>query len=439
MSFPEELNRKHAPATGKILEFPISLDHPVPPFNFLRPTQSSLDNGVPLLCVNAKSGAITRVDLAYKAGKWFQTKPLLAFFTGQLLKEGYISGSQTSIASFFEYYGAYLSFSVENDYSIVQLYCQNRHLSILLPVLVRVLREPQFPMQEFEALKMAQKQDLMINLEKVAFKARQEFNRLIFGECHPYGALTMPAHFDQILRNDLIDFHSNTYFYKPEYVLLSGFYTTIDLAQINTCFGSLPIQPKPVNPTFEIASFSEMKAHIEHPNALQAALRLGKISVNKSDTDYVAVQLLTTVLGGYFGSRLMRNIREDKGLTYGINAWLMPQLNASSLVIASETNADKGWKALEEIRLEIARLQKEELPLEELQLVKNYLTGSFLRTIDGPFGLADRIRSVYETRLNPDFYIDFLNQLNSISQEELLLVANKHFNLESFYTVTVGL
>jgi predicted Zn-dependent peptidase len=439
MLLTHEPNRKLAPNTGKILDFPLDIDNPITPFNFLVPNRIALDNGTPLLCVNAKSGAITRIDLAYKAGKWYQTKPLLAFFAGQLLKEGFVEGTSSTIAGFFEFYGAYLSLLIENDYAVVQLYCQNKHLPILLPVLAKVLRHPQYPAQELEALKMAQRQDLMISLEKVAFRARMEFNRHVFGGNHPYGGITMPHHFDEITRDDLVEFHSNTYVYPPDYILLSGFYADSDIKQLNECFGLLNAKPKQDQRVFEVTTSSARSLHIKHPNALQAALRIGKPSIKRSDSDYVSLQLLTTVLGGYFGSRLMRNIREDKGLAYGINAWLMPQLHAGSLVISSETNVDKGWNALEEIMLEVKKLTQEAVPSDELQLVKNYITGSFLRSIDGPFGLADRIRPLQEATLTSTYYTTFLNKLNAISAEELLHVAQTNFIAESFYTVTVGL
>lgn len=434
-----EPNRLLAPNTSKIIEIPIILDNPITPFNFLVPSKITLDNGTPLLCVNAKSGAITRIDFVFKAGKWFQPKPLVAFFTGQLLKEGLLDGAKSTIAAFFEFYGAYLSLSIENDFSVVQLYCQNKHLPLLLPVLQNVLLHPQFPLHEFESLKMAQKQDLTINLEKVAFKARMEFNQHIFGQDHPYGSSTIPEYFDDVRREDLISFHSKTYCYSPEYILLSGFYTDSDIKQLNDCFGQLTSKPKLDEPNFEVTTSIAKHLHVKHPNALQAALRIGKPSVKRSDPEYVSLQLLTTILGGYFGSRLMRNIREDKGLTYGISAWLMPQLMAGSLVITSETNVDKGYKALDEIMMEVAKLGVEVVPDDELQLVKNYITGSFLRSIDGPFGLADRIRPLHEAKLDPAFYVQFLNKVNEISAEELHLVAQKYFIPESFYTVTVGL
>ena len=432
-------NRKLAPHTGKILNFPLSLDNPITPFNYLVPERIKLDNGTPLLCVNAKSGAITRIDLAYKAGKWYQTKPLLAYFAAQLLKEGVIEETQTTISGFFEFYGAYLSCSIENDYAVVQLYCQNKHLPILMPVLQKVLLYPQYPNQEFEALRMTQRQDLMISLEKVAYRARMEFNSHIFGENHPYGALTKPHHFDEISRADLTAFHSTSYCYAPDYILLSGFYADADIKQLNECFGQLTVKPEHDRPVFEVTTSPTKTKHIEHPNALKAAIRIGKPSIKRSDADYVSLQLLTTVLGGYFGSRLMRNIREDKGLTYGINAWLMPQLHTGSFVISSEANVDKGWMAIDEIMNEVEKLRKEAVPQDELTLVKNYITGSFLRSIDGPFGLADRIRPLQEANLKPTFYIDFLNKLQVLTAEALLNVAQKNFISDSFYTVTVGL
>jgi predicted Zn-dependent peptidase len=432
-------DRSIQPISGKVLDFPLITNKLTPPLTLLNPEKVLLDNGIPLYLIKASAHAVIRLDLVYNNGKWFEDKPLVSSFYNQMLREGTLKMNSAAIAEFFDYYGAYPNFVAENDNTNVQLYCQSKHFKQLFPVLWQLVTEPLFPEHELETFRMVQKQDFMVNLEKVAFLARGKFNALVYGKDHPYGVEINPAHYDAITRDDLVKFHHASNPGTPAFLILSGCYTTEDINMLNRFCGRQSSPDVKAEISNQIDASTNRKSHFQKDHALQTAIRIGKVAVSRTDADYAAIHLLTTVLGGYFGSRLMRNIRENKGYTYGINAWVIPYIHAGNLVIASETNAENAQRAIDEIYREMDILTQQRIDIDELELVKNYITGSFLRSIDGPFGLADRTKTAVESGLNEHFYIHFLNKINQLTPDELLDTAKKYYQPDSFYEVTAGL
>lgn len=148
--------------------------------------------------------------------------------------------------------------------------------------------------------------------------------------------------------------------------------------------------------------------------------------------------VLSNILGGYFGSRLMSNIREDKGYTYGIGSGVVSHLNNGYFFIATETGAEVTEKAIDEIYFEIKRMRNEIVPIEELQLVKNYLLGRFMRSFDGPFALADRLKGVLYYDIGYEYYERFVNTIKEITPEQLQDLANSYLAQEELTEVVVG-
>jgi predicted Zn-dependent peptidase len=148
--------------------------------------------------------------------------------------------------------------------------------------------------------------------------------------------------------------------------------------------------------------------------------------------------VVSTILGGYFGSRLMANIREDKGYTYGIGSNIISKLHAGHFYISTEVGADVTNQALTEIYKEIALLRDELVADEELELVKNYLTGTFLRSIDGAFSLAQKFTGVYFYNLGYDYYTKYIDTLKNITPENIKDFACKYLQEEDLYELVVG-
>ncbi|MBS1503743.1 MAG: insulinase family protein, partial [Bacteroidetes bacterium] len=165
---------------------------------------------------------------------------------------------------------------------------------------------------------------------------------------------------------------------------------------------------------------------------------MGLPMITRVHPDFPALQVLNTVLGGYFGSRLMANIREDKGYTYGIGSGLSSLKQGGAMFIASEVGADVCRDAVSEIEKEISILKTELIPDDELALVRNYMMGSLLGSLENVFSHADKFKNIYFSGLNYDYYDRYTEVVKTVTAGELLQLANKYLDLDKFYRVIVG-
>jgi predicted Zn-dependent peptidase len=329
---------------------------------------------------------------------------------------------------------------VAQDSASVVLYTLNKHLKSTLPVLEDVIKNSAFPQEELTTYLTNKKQKFLVNNQKVANVARKHFAELIFGEKHPYGINVKESDFDTIKKQNLIDFY--TQFYKANNckIILAGKINEEVYPLLEERFGgsewlfSNDTSRAPV----QIATAAQREQVIIKEGALQSAIRIGKVLFNKTHPDYNSLQVLNTVFGGYFGSRLMSNIREDKGYTYGIGSGLVSLKNSGYFFISTEVGVEVCSNAIKEIYMEMNRLRTELIPEDELTLVKNYMLGTFLRSVDGPFAMADRFKGILEYGLSYDYFDKYIATVKSISASQLLELAKVYFDKDSMIELVVG-
>ena len=277
-----------------------------------------------------------------------------------------------------------------------------------------------------------------VNLEKNDFLSRKIFNNVLFGNSL-YGYDTRAQDYDRLTQDQLKEYFNLAY--QPENctVIISGKVTDAALKLIDELFGSYWSGGADAIPnSFDFVPGAGVEHYIEKGDALQSAIRLGKVAINRSHADFPGMQVLNTILGGYFGSRLMANIREDKGYTYGIGSALVSMKNAGYFFIASEVGADVCGSALDEIYKEINILKQDAVSTEELSLVRNYMLGSMLGSLENAMSHADKFKNIYFSGLGYDYYQNYIRTVKTINPEDLLGLANKYFNTDTFETVIVG-
>lgn len=422
------LDRKKAPAF-----------HQVNNIEFLDVVKINLDNGVELNYINGGSQEILKIDFIFNAGNWFQDKPLIASSTNQLIKEGTKNHTAFEISEGIDKYGAFLELESSYDTATLTLYTLTKHLDSVLPYVKEVILSPKFSKKEFKIYKDNAVERFKINLEKVSFVARGVFMSSIFGENHPYGTNVTINDYENFSINDITNFYNDNYNLGNCRVLVSGKVTSSTIELLNAFFGG---EPTSINTTSEkdvvVKSNTNSSIYIEKKNALQSAIRIGRVFPNKLHEDYFGLQILNTVLGGYFGSRLMRNIREDKGYTYGIGSGIMSLKNAGYFFISTEVGSDVTKNALREIYKEIEIIRTQEIPKEELELVKNYMLGQLLKSCDGPLSMATLFESVNEYGLDYSFYNNYIKTIKEITPKTLLALGVKYFNRSGLKEIVVG-
>lgn len=424
------LNRSTPPLIHDAIEF----DYELPSIN-----QKTLDNGLPLYWFSAGSQDVVMIDWVFPAGIWFEQKPAVAQATAGLLKNGTSSKTAREINEAFEFYGANLKINTGNDFCSVSLYTLTKHLPGLLPVVFEILTDAVFPEDEVEIHKQNAIQRLMVNLHKCDFVANQKIDALLFGEAHPYGRFSKKEKIEALTGQDLISFYKKHFALADVRMFMTGKISEKEIQAMNQVFGKAPVVSEPLSQeTFSApAPSSRIYDIINDPNGVQGAIRIGRLFPTRHHPDFAPMIVLNTLFGGYFGSRLMRNIREEKGFTYGIYSSMASYQNGGSLIVQTEAGREVIEPAVKEIFYEMGILCKEKVPDEELLLVKNYLLGNLLGNLDGPFEIMQRWKTLILNGQTEAHFYRNIQTYKTINPEDLLELARKYFQLDDFFQVTV--
>ncbi|MDQ3191489.1 MAG: insulinase family protein [Bacteroidota bacterium] len=408
--------------------------------NMIQAIKHVLDNGVELYSINAGTQEVIKIEFLFSAGARYQPAPLVASTVNNLINEGTQKHSSEEIAGIIDYYGAFFQTETGKDFSSVVLYTLEKHLKKVLPVVKEILTSATFPEGELQTYIQNSKQSYLIENEKVSHVARKYFLNMLFGNNNYYGYNTQLEDFVH-----LEDLDRLKKFYKDHYasnrctIIAAGMVTDSVIDELSLVFGSnWERTDTKLYEVMDILEPLETQKLIEKPEAIQSAIRIGRRLFNKTHEDYMGMQVLNTILGGYFGSRLMANIREDKGYTYGIGSGLVSLQKTGYFFISTEVGVDVCQKAIDEIYYEIKRLRENLVSEDELNLVKNYMAGVFLKNTDGPFALSDRFKSIYEYGLGYEFYDRYLEKIKTITSDELMTLANKYLQQQDLLELVVG-
>ncbi|MDX2173340.1 MAG: pitrilysin family protein [Bacteroidota bacterium] len=424
------LNRTVAPAFKTISKIDVA-----------KANHYQLKNGIDIYSINAGSQELTKLEFVFKAGMYYQTGALIASTTNSLLECGTKSFTANQISDGVDFFGSFLEFSVGQDYATITLFSLNKYLSQSLKFVEEVLKYPTFPQDEFQIHIANKKQKHQINSQKVSVLARRKFSELIFGEKHPYGIDVSDNDFDRINLNEIISFFNTHYNFANCTIIASGHLPNNLNDTLGQFFGDANwgnTQQKIVNQLIPFNTTKETKHFIFREDAIQSAIRIGRPLFNKTHADYFKFQMLNTILGGYFGSRLMANIREEKGYTYGIGSGLSSMVNGGNFFISTEVGADVCQPALDEIYKEIKQLREDLVSEQELETVRNYILGQFLRSVDGPFALGDKFKSIWEFGLDYDYFTNYFNAVKTVTPQEIRDLANKYLQEKDLIECVVG-
>jgi zinc protease len=307
----------------------------------------------------------------------------------------------------------------------------------LLPVVREMLIDSVFPEEEISTYKQNMKQRLNVNLKKSDFVAGRLIDAYLYGEAHPYGRYTKFEDFDSVTREEVQNFYKQ-YYQDGKFVLFVGGKVPSNLfSLLNQYFGDLSCQQVAVA---DLPSHpaSEKKYRVTNdPQGVQGAIRMGILFPNRHHPDFIKAQVLNNVFGGFFGSRLMSNIREEKGYTYGIYSYLENHIQQSAWIISTEAGRDVCEPTITEVYKEMEDLRNEPIDDEELLLVRNYMMGSILGDLDGPFHIISRWKNIILNGLNENYFYDQIESIKKVSATELQELANKYLIPENFYELVV--
>jgi predicted Zn-dependent peptidase len=365
----------------------------------------------------------------------------VAAATNALLKNGTKTRSAFDISEHFEYYGAWLNRASHHETADLTLHCLNKHLRELLPVIADILTESVYPEEELKIYKKNSQQRLQVSLKKSEFVAARLIDAYLYGESHPYGKYLGLEDYAGLDRAELTSFYDRNYRHGACRILAAGRLPKDLLEQLEERFGSLPFHSPGGDGPFPapaIMPASQRKYHVVNdPKGVQGAIRIARNFPNRHHPDFQKVQVLNNVFGGYFGSRLMTNIREDKGYTYGIYSHLVNNIQESALMVSTEAGTDVCAAAIEEVYKEMMRLRKEPIGEEELKMARNFTIGIILGDLDGPFHVASRWKNILLNGLDGDYFKEGVRIIKTIEPGELREMAEKYLRPEDFFELVV--
>ena len=364
--------------------------------------RTTLPNGIGLYTLASDEFEVLRISFVFRAGSALQRAPFSASAAANLLSEGSRDMTAHQIAEQLDYYGSWYDVNVDRDYAYINFATLSKFFDPTLAVAEQILLCPAFPEEELRTYAAKRRQRLAVERAKIDVKAREAFARALFGERHPYGVSSHEEAYDSLTRDDVAGFYRRFYTAENCFVVCSGRIGDHEL------------------------------------KAVQSSLRIGRLLVPRTHPDFLGMQVVATALGGYFGSRLMQNLREEHGYTYGVVSAMVNFEREGYFAIAAQVGADVTQEALREIYAEIERLGAEPMPEAELELVKNMMTGEMMRILDGPFGIADVTIENILCGCDNTVIGSNIRRIREMTPAGVQQLARKYLRREDLVTVVAG-
>lgn len=398
----------------------------------------TLSNGLPVYALNIGTQDVIKLELVFRAGRTVEHKKVVSRATQDMLKEGTKSYKNFEISEKVDFYGTYIGTQFNLDANTIGFHCLKKYFKDILPYLSSILFEPVFPEEELQAWKHNARQKLAVDLERSDVLAYRKLTEQIFGSEHPYGYNSTVDLFNQLSREDLIRHHKEQYIKENCQIFITGNVDDSCIQLLESFFSSAMPSGNRLDVSFPEIDLEPQKLIVPAPSDVQTSVRLGYRLFNKGHKDYNGLYVLNNLFGGYFGSRLMMNIREEKGLTYNIYSSIDSFMHDGYFYIGSETSSENVEELIDEIFKEMDILKTELVPEDELLMLRNYIIGNMMTMVDGAFNAGEVLRSYLADGLSFDLFGELLEKVKTISAEELRELARTYFDQERLHQIIVG-
>lgn len=417
-------DRKKQPLFQKSLSFKLKT-----PEAFYRPGKA------PVFILHGCEQEVVRLELIFAAGKWFETAPGLSHFSSVLLTKGTSKLSGNEIVSMLDELGFHVETETSPDYTYLTAFGLRKNFKQALEIIKSCLQDPVFPEDELEQQKEIYIQQLKVNQERTSYLASRLFRQNIFGENHPYAAEAGEEQVVKLEREEIVNYY--TRYFTDFVIFLSGKTDEI----IKNCVIELAEElqwKQNAHPGHTPQPSGKFRVKQSKPNAVQASVRIGKITISRNHPDFPQLVLANYILGGYFGSRLMKVIREEKGLTYGIYSAVRSHKNATLFSIATDVNCRQTDAVIEEILNQLKDLRQKPVQQKELDLAKNHFIGSLQNEMSNVFAHMERFKNIYLFNLEPDYYNNLIHQIYRADGDDVRRIAHEYLHEDDMVIAYAG-
>ncbi|WP_209330241.1 M16 family metallopeptidase [Lunatimonas salinarum] len=402
------------------------------------PERKTLGNGIPMYFIRTPQVDAVRLEIMMPSvGLPVSLEnSLVPFFTLNMLLEGTREMNSSKLDDFFDYFASEVEIHTGYEQQGLSLLTTRKHFREVLPVFRSLFTEATFPEKELQKRKSQKKLTINLQFDQTGARGNQLIRRVLFGENHPFGFISDEDHVDAVTKESIHEYYDQYFRVSPE-IFVTGNLGDRELLEIERNFGDLPFGEGNYA-TIAFDTFPEKRLVETRPSAVQSSIRLGKILVPKSNPDFFALMIANTALGGYFGSRLVKNIREEKGYTYGISSFLGSLRSTDYWMVLADIKMGFAEQTIEEIYRELELLSSVPMDEDEQTKVKNYLIGNLLSQFSSPFDLMTRFKRVHLQGLDYSFYEKQLHYIKTFSAKEIMVKSKTYFNPETIKEVIVG-
>ncbi|MDN3202849.1 M16 family metallopeptidase [Algoriphagus sediminis] len=407
-------------------------------FDLGKPVVYELSNGAKVYFFQTPGIDAVKLETVGISGR--RGLPLQEQLVPRLCLDSLLDGTKTfdidQISEKLDFYATEITAISSFTHEGLRLLSTRKQFWSILPLYLTLFEEATFPQKYFDNRKKQKALAIKIELEKTSSRANTRFREALFGANDPFGYENKAENVESINVEKLKDYYETKLWTDIE-IFLAGNFSEAEIEKLFTLLGKIPNREK---------KSEEPLTQKVHPyfldqvneNAVQVSLRMGAPSIPMKHPDYLALSVFNTFLGGYFGSRLIKNIREDKGHTYGIYSSLQVIGNLDYVLIGAEIQ--KGFKeeVIKEIEAEILKLCEIPIPEEELNSVRNYSIGKMLSQFSNSFDLLDRFKIVHRQGLGMNFYEMKLHYLKNFEADEILRIGKKYFSEKMPIRITIG-
>lgn len=403
-----------------------------PPVN-----KTVLSNGIPVYSLPGGTQEIIKLELVYKAGRSKELNLLAAKTTASLLKEGTQNYTGDKLDEKIDFYGITIASTSGMDTSNLVLYCLKKHLETALELLEEIMARPVFPKEELARYTKRSEERLLQELSKNDVVSYRMITEKVFGAQHPYGYNSQPESYRAVNLEQVKTHFQKFYNADNCKVYLSGKIDDQVLKQVDNCLSRMPQNSTPERPYMLVKDHTPEHIKISG-NKIQNSIKIGKRLFKRDHPDYPGFFLLNTILGGYFGARLMSKIREEKGYTYNIYSYLDQLENEGSFFISTEVGSEYHELTLSAISDELSDLQNSVVSDKELDMAKNYIMGNFLNLLDGPIKSSKYLKMIVENDLELDYLPDLSEKIIATKAQSIIDLAQKHLIFDQMFKISVG-
>lgn len=412
---------------------------PITEVHLAAPELERLGNGIPVYTLHNEQLDLIHIIINIRSGILHENRKHLAHFTYSLLKESSAAHSAAEIADLMDFYGAYMVVSGMLDRTTITLSIPANNITTILPVIYDFLSNPHYTPDRLDIYKKLKIKDLEYNSRKTDVRSTQLMLHAVFGDNRTAGQFPTRENLQAITLEQMQEHHRETFCAENITLFMTGNIREEIASCVRHLFNQVPNGTPSVSiRDLELPADPASVITEAMPDSVQSSISLCLVKDGYLSADRREFSFLSTITGGYFGSRLMQNLRERNGYTYGISAGSVYFGNQALFIINSDVNATQTQAAIHACFEELQRLQEEPIGAEELESARSYMLGDMLRDVDNSVSYLKRYAFWNAFGLDEREFQRLVDSIQNINAETLENLAKKHFKHNNFKQIIVG-